>query len=451
MRKIIGLLLATTLAGPAFSAPDTNGEKIRAIIGATKGLEGPGCAVGVLKNGKSVLMVADGAADIAAAKPLNADTQIYTASIAKQFTALAIAQLVVANKISLSDDIRILLPEMPVYAAPITIGMLLHHTSGIRDMLELGSYAGYKTSTSVSRASALRLIFAQPGTAFVPGTEHRYSNSGYLLLSEIVARASGMSFPDYMKKHVFAPMGMKRSFVLDGARTTDANAAHGYSPDGAGFKLADTHPLYGGAGGAVFTMNDLARYDYDIQVAHRVWTPAVTKIMLEPGKLASGAPAAREGVVYAGGLGLNGPWVQHGGAGEGYKNMVAWLPGGHLSIHVLCNNGAVVPSTVAERVVDALGGYPSLRPAPLSPAGRYSSADLPVFYTLTPSGDAGMTVTIDPRAEGLGQKRTVALTRGADGSFTGKGFRIVLDTDRRGFQLGSESGRVGLLRFRRED
>lgn len=451
MRKIVGLMVATALAVPAFSANEDVAGKIRAAIGNTKGLDAPGCAINILKNGKPAWFVADGAADIATKKPLNADTQIYTASVAKQFTALAIAQLAVANKIRLDDDIRKYLPEMPQYRAPITVRMLVHHTSGIRDMLELGAYAGYPTSTSVSRADALKLVFAQPDTAFMPGTQHRYSNSGYLLLSEIVARASGMSFADYMAKNIFGPLGMKRTFVLTGARTTDPNSAHGYAADGAGFKLADTHPLYGGAGGAVFTINDLARYDYDINVAHKVWTPAIAKIMLDPGKLANGAPAERDGMVYAGGLSLNGPWVQHGGAGEGFENMVAWLPEGRLSVHILCNNGAVVPQTMAEKVVDAIGGYPSIRPTSPSIAGRYASPDLPVFYTLTPQGDKKLTLAIEPRPGGLGHTRTVELTKAPDGSYSTRGFKILMDLDRRGFVIGQDRGRVGLLHFDRVD
>ncbi|MGE0581290.1 MAG: serine hydrolase [Steroidobacteraceae bacterium] len=451
MKAITSLVLAATLAVPAHPASNAIADQIRTIIGNNRGLDGPGCVIGVLKGGKEFLVVADGAADIAAKKPLDADTQIYTASVAKQFTALAIAQLVVTKKIGLDDDIRKYLPEMPQYRSVVTVAMLLHHTSGIRDMLYLGTYAGYETSAGVSRADALQLVSSQSDTVFVPGTQHRYSNSGYLLLSEIVARVSGVSFADYMQKKVFAPMGMSRTRVLAGARSGDANAAHGYVPDGAGFRLADTHPFYGGAGGAVTTISDLAKYDYDINVAHVVWTPAIAKIMLAPGKLADGTPAARDDRTYAGGLSLNGPWIQHGGAGEGFKNMVAWLPGGELSVHVLCNNGAVVPSAVAEQVVDALGGYPTLRPATPAFAGRYASDALPVIYTLTPNGEARVILEIAPRPGGPGHRRVVELSKGPDGSFTAKGFHILLDTDQHGFLLGQDRDRAGLLHFDRID
>jgi CubicO group peptidase (beta-lactamase class C family) len=350
----------------------------------------------------------------------------------------------------MGDEIHRFLPELPRYREPVTVAMLLHHTSGIRDMLELGAYAGYETSASVSREDALKLVFSQTETAFAPGTQHRYSNSGYLLLSEIIARVSGIPFAEFMQNRVFDPLGMRRTRILDGSRVTDVNSAHGYAPSGEGYKLADTHPFYGGSGGEVTTINDLAKYDHDIQVAHKVWTPEVSKIMLAPGTLASGAPAARGKSVYAGGLSLDGAWVHHGGAAEGYRNMVAWLPAGRLSVHVLCNNGSSDAAAITDRVVAAIGGFPPPHLATMDLAGRYASVDLPVIYTLSPVGTARLDITIEPRGN-IGRKRLITLTRAPDGSYMSKGFRLVADPDRRGFLLGDDRGRVGSLHFLRAD
>lgn len=453
MARFVTALVMAALASSAQAAPapSAQADRIRALIGNSKGLDAPGCAIAVLRDSKIQTFVAAGAADIATRRPLDADTQVYTASVAKQFTVLAIAQLVVAGKVGLDDDIRKYLPEMPVYRVPVTVAMLIHHTSGVRDMLELGTYAGYAIATDVSRADSLKLVMSQPDTAFTPGTQYRYSNGGYLLLSEIVERVSGTPFADYMKTNIFAPMGMKRTFVLTGARSADANAAHGYVPEGEGFRLADTHPLYGGAGGAVFTINDLARYDHDFNFGHKVWTPAIRKIMLEPGRLTDGRPANQPDAIYAGGVMLNGGWVQHGGSGEGFKNAVAWLPDRKVAIHALCNNGAARPDKMVEDIVDLLGGLPTIREAEPTLAGRYASPDLPVFYTLAPEGKDRLTVTIEPKPGGPGARRTIALTKAADGSFTGKMFKIVPDNDSRGFALGDDRRRAGLFRFRRVD
>ena len=141
----------------------------------------------------------------------------------------------------------------------------------------------------------------------------------------------------------------------------------------------------------------------DVGYAYDIVRDRGIPVMLDPGKLADGLPAASRGVVYAAGLGLNGPWIQHGGAGEGFRNLVAWLPGGRLSIHVLCNNGSVDPAMIAEQIVDALASYPSLRPAMPPIDGRYASADLPVIYSLQAAGDAKLNVGITPRTAGLGR------------------------------------------------
>ena len=173
--------------------------------------------------------------------------------------------------------------------------------------------------------------------------------------------------------------------------------------------------------------------------------------MLAPGRLSDGTPAASDGAVYAGGLTLDGPWIKHGGAGEGFKNMVAWLPEGRLAIHILCNNGAVIPSKMVDRVVDAIGGYPAIYAATTAFAGRYATDDLPVVYALKPIGADRLSVSIEPKPGALGDKRMLELTKSGDGAYQGKSFKIVMDNDRRGFVLGDDRSRVGTFHFSRVD
>jgi CubicO group peptidase (beta-lactamase class C family) len=451
IRSISMVLLAVTLASASPAQLPDEAASIRAIIGNSRGLDEPGCAVGLLQDGKLRRFVTAGAADVGQKKPFDADTLVYSASVAKQFTALAIAQLVVAGKIGLDDDIRKFLPEMQPTPVPITVQMLIHHTSGIRDMLELGNYAGYATSRDMPRQAALKLVMAQHGTNFIPGTEWRYSNSGYLLLSEIVERVSGMSFPAYMKANVFLPAAMKRTAVLEGARTSDPDAAHGYLPDGTGFKILDTHPLFGGAGGIVFSVADLARYDHDVGIGHKVWTPAIARIMLTPGKLTSGAPAAMMGATYAGGLVLDGAWVQHSGGAEGFLNYYARLPASNRAVVVLCNRGDVKPDQIARKIIALDPSLPPLPDRKQALAGRYASPDLPVTYELgTEAGDK-LPLTIHPQPGAVGSTRAVLLTKSADGSYDGAGFHLVPDNDRAGFAVGYDQRRSGVLRFRKVD
>lgn len=448
---LLAAALATTPLAAAPPAARTEEEaSIRAILANTRGLDEPGCATGLVQDGRLRRFVAAGAADVAGKRPFDADTLFYSASVAKQFTALAIAQLVVAGKVGLDDDIRKYIPELATRTpVPITVAMLVHHTSGIRDMLELGNYAGYPTSRDMPRAAAIKLVTMQRGTNFTPGSEFRYSNSGYLLLSEIVERVSGLSFAAYMKKNVFTPMGMKRTAVLEGARTADPDAAHGYLPKGNGFEIKDTHPLFGGAGGIVFSVADLARYDYDVGIGHKVWTPEIARIMLAPGKLASGAPAAMNGAIYAGGVVLDGDWVHHSGGAEGFLNFYARLPARNRAVIVLCNRGDVKPEQIARKIIALDATLPPLPERKQALAGRYASPDLPVVYELGAETADTLALTISPAPGAIGATRSVTLKKAADGAYDGDGFHLVLDNDRAGFAIGYDQRRSGVLRFRR--
>src|SRR3546814_15322079 len=110
----------------------------------------------------------------------------------------------------------------------------------------------------------------------------------------IVERVSGMPFADYAKKAILRPLGMKRSFFMNDAKPSGTNIAHGYVPVGEGFEIRDTYPTFSGSGGLMVTINDLARFDRDIEVGHKAWTPAVSKIMTTPGTFTNGKPALEE-------------------------------------------------------------------------------------------------------------------------------------------------------------
>lgn len=452
--SVLAIALATAAAGSQ-AQPPSNADAIRALIGDAKGVEAPGCAIGLYRDGK-VEIYASGSADIAKKLPINGETQFYAASVSKQFTALAISQLVAAGKVGLDDDVRKFIPELPAYKVRVTVAMLLHHTGGIRDFLALGSLAGYENSGSMTREEALRLVLAQRDTNFEPGTQHDYSNGGYLLLSEIVERVSGEPFASYVNSHIFKPLGMKRSYVMAGIRAADSNVAHGYEAKDGGFVLRDAHPLFGGAGGVMFTANDLAKYDGDLHVGHRVWTPAVTKVMLAPGTLSDGTPARVTGsnLVYAGGLMLYGDWVEHGGAAEGYRTSYAFLPGRKLGLAVLCNRNDVAPLQKVQQILKAVDpSRPAPAITPIYPAGlngHYVSDELPVAYELKAQGSK-LTVTIKASAGERATAEPIILYRAVDGSYLSENrwTRIAFDASGNGFEISTL--RATGIHFRRAD
>jgi len=136
------------------------------------------------------------------------------ASVSKQFTAMSILLLEHEGRLSVSDSIHVHVPEMDVYPK-ITIDHLLHHTSGIPDYMRLA--IKHKADRELFRTSDLLSLFAihQPPLEFSPGTSFRYSNTGYVLLAEIVERVSGKTFESYMLDSLFTPAGMEDSRVFN--------------------------------------------------------------------------------------------------------------------------------------------------------------------------------------------------------------------------------------------
>ena len=422
MKRLVTLLLAALPIVPAVAQADP----VQAVLGDPALLSAPGCALGVYQNGRLTKFASSGAADVASGRAMNADTQFYAASVSKQFTTLAAMQLVEKGKLRLDDDIRTYLPELPDYGHKVSVAMLMNHTAGIRDSLDLLYLSGHSDVAAASRAEALKLTLAQTATKFQPGTRYDYSNGGYLLLSEIIERVSGEPFAAYVNRAVLKPIGMNRSFVMAGARSTDTNIARGYQTVGGKVVLADSYPLFGGSGGLITTINDLAKYSRDIDSGHKVWTPAIRKLMLEPGHFNDGRIVRREegsSQAYAAGLTVGPHWFGHTGGARGFKTMYAHLPERRMGVGLLCNNGDIDPGQTLGKIVAAL---PEALPALTDPKavleGRYRSADLDVVYKLTPVGD-DLQLEILPAETGGPPLSAITLKPAGDG-YSGPGIHL---------------------------
>ena len=161
----------------------------------------PGCTVSVSQGGERVVHLARGAADLERGEPLTVDSRFDAGSLVKQFVAAAVLLLVEDGSCSLTDDVRRHLPELPELEHAVTIDHLLTHTSGLRDWLAL-------QNLSRETEDAWTLVQRQRELNFVPGTEWSYSNSGYVLLKELVGRLTDRSFAEFANERLFAPLGM---------------------------------------------------------------------------------------------------------------------------------------------------------------------------------------------------------------------------------------------------
>lgn len=315
--------------------------------------DSPGAVVGVIRDGKLVYARGYGMADLEHGIPLTPQSVIYVGSIAKQFTAMCVLLLEREGRLALADDIREYLPELPAYERPITIDQLLHHTSGIRDFFALATLAGARDEDYLSADEIDGLIRQQHATNFPPGEEFRYSNSGYWLLARIVARVSGVSFPDFAEQRIFRPLGMSRTAFYDDTHDIIKGRARGHviRPDG-GFAFREKNFAYPGPGGLYTTIEDLFRWDrncYHPQVGDR----AMIDRLLEPGRL-SGGGSTGEGAGLIPDNYEGRAVIRHAGNAPGYGAEILRFPEERLTVITLLNirDATANPTRLAFEVAD---------------------------------------------------------------------------------------------------
>lgn len=312
--------------------------------------DSPGCALAVVEDGQIVYKKGYGMANLELGVPLSPESVFYIGSVSKQFVAMCMALLADREVISLDDDIRKYVPEMPDYGTPVTIRHLIHHTGGIRDYLELESIAGVPFGF-YHEQDVIDLISRQKELNFVPGEEHTYSNSGYFLLGVIVERASGQSLREFAHENIFKPLGMKNSRFHDDFQELIPDRAAGYYDAGKGSfrNFISTFDCVG-SGGLYTSVEDLFLWDQNF-THHKVGGRDVMDIMHTQGVLNNG-----EKLEYAFGLNITEyrglDIVEHGGSLGGYRAEFLRFPEPRFSVIILSNLSSVVPSRLARQVAD---------------------------------------------------------------------------------------------------
>jgi len=191
------LLLCLASAPIVLFAQDDRAKRLDDLFQTWSQPGTPGAAVAVIQHGKLVFEKGYGSANLEYDIPVTPQTVYHVASVSKQFTAMALVLLEQEGKLSLADDVHKYLPELPDYGHLITLRQLLQHTSGVRDQWQTLALAGWRLDDVITQKQILGLLFRQKELNFAPGTAHLYSNGGYTLAAELVARVSGKPFPDF--------------------------------------------------------------------------------------------------------------------------------------------------------------------------------------------------------------------------------------------------------------
>jgi CubicO group peptidase (beta-lactamase class C family) len=388
------LCMGASLSGGAMAQDAARADsatiaRLDALFARWNRQDAPGCAVAISRNGQAIATRAYGMADLEKNVPATADSIYEAGSDSKQFTAAAILMLAREGKLSLDDDMRKYLPEIPAYAAPVTIRHMLHHTSGLRDWGSVAAIEGWpRNSRTANNDDVLDIASRQSELNFAPGAHYLYSNSNYNLLAIIVARVSGQSLADFTQDRIFKPLGMTRTSWRDDHGEVVAGRTGAYDfQDGLYRNDQVIEDAYGN-GGLLTTVGDLVKWQAALDDGK--FGPGFTDAMQTPTKLNDGTPIAYALALVN--LDHHGQQeVSHSGSTGGYRAWMARYPKQKLAVSLLCNTGNADTPVLGRAAADIF--LPAYKDNPYTPRG-------PLPVGLYADGVNGFPVTFDADEQG---------------------------------------------------
>ncbi len=313
--------------------------------------DSPGAALAVTRDDEVIYKRGYGTANLEYDIPITTATIFDIASVSKQFAAFAIATLAHDGKLSLDDDIRTYLPDVPDFGNTITIRHLLHHTSGLRDWVQSLVIAGVAMEDVISFKHILKMVRHQKTLNFEPGSEFLYSNTGYNLLAEIVETVTGDSFREWTDTHIFKPLAMTNSHFHDDHQMILKNRAYSYQAvKNGGFKHAVNNTTALGSSSLCSTVEDLAKWILNFDNT-QIGEHTVIEQMHQRGVLNNG-----EQIDYAFGLNIGEyrglQTVGHSGSWRGFRSHLIRFPDQKFGVVILCNLDTFNPLHLTEKVAD---------------------------------------------------------------------------------------------------
>ena len=313
--------------------------------------DSPGAALAVTRDGEVIYKHGYGMANLEYDIPITSATVFDIASVSKQFAGFAIATLSHEGKLSLDDNIRMYLPDVPDFGITITIRHLLHHTSGLRDWVQSLVIAGVGMDDVISFKHILKMVRHQKALNFEPGEAFLYSNTGYNLLAEIVETVTGHSFREWTDTNIFKPLAMTNSHFHDDYEMILKNRAYSYQTvEKDRFKHAVNNTTALGSSSLYSTVEDLAKWVLNFNNTH-IGEQTVIEQMHQCGVLNDG-----EQISYAFGLNIGEyrtlKTVGHSGSWRGFRSHLIRFPDQKFGVVILCNLDTFNPLGLAEQVAD---------------------------------------------------------------------------------------------------
>ncbi|MCY3704463.1 MAG: serine hydrolase [Gammaproteobacteria bacterium] len=434
---------------------ETDPEKLtNQLMSRYDGEDSPGAAVQVWRDGETLFSSAYGMANLGYGIPFATDTRTNIGSTSKQFTAFAIMLQAERGLLSLDDDIRKHIPELPEFDHTISVRHLITHTSGLREFLNLTRMTGRRLDRGdwIDRSEIIDIVQRQPALQNEPGAEWNYNNTAFGLAAVIVERTSGQDFPTFMRDNVFEPLGMTRTLVRPSPIHIVPEMSEGYTPGPDGFLQIGDLGGAAGAGGMYSTLDDLQAWVENYANA-RIGSAGIFEEMMTSYVLSDG-----EETGYGYGLSVDQQRglrrVSHGGADVAHRSMLAYYPEINAGITTQSNhagfNSAVAYELAEAFFADAMKPEDAVAeeadegafdPADYDPedfddfAGRYALDETPAFiltftreddtFYAEPTGQPrlAMVPTSDSTFAISRVEATIIFHRGEDGTVS----RMTLD------------------------
>jgi len=310
---------------------------------------GPGAALLITENGNIIYSKDYGLANLEESIPITSATNFRLASLTKQFTAMCIMILNSRGQLDYELTLTDIFPDFPEYGSNITVKHLLHHTSGLIDYFTL---IVDTVSQQLKDQDVLNLMMTQTTTYFPPGTEYRYSNSGYALLAMVVEKVSGRGFADFLEENIFSPLGMSNSIAYENGISTVENRAYGYSLIDNEYTRDDQSLTSAvlGDGGIYSSLDDMFKWDQSINTNQLVPFTILNEAFIS-GTLANG-----EETGYGFGWLLDSYLYRHRayhtGSTRGFRNVYMRFPDEKMSILILTNRNSGSPKEIANQIME---------------------------------------------------------------------------------------------------
>ncbi len=338
----------TTLAATETAVPAEKVTAIRAVFSAI-GANEPGCSAAVGEDGRVVWAEGFGLANVETGAPITPETVFDIASTSKQFTATAILLLAQEGKLDLDTPVRRYLPQLPSWADRVTLRQMMHHESGIPEFIGLLEARGLSISTPTTQEDAVAALEAVQDLSFEPGSRFVYTNSNYVLLSQVVEAVTGQTLTAYLQDTVFGPLGLKA--VMDPVAAIPGKAVPYALQDGRW--VSDAVPwAQTGFSGVQTTPSELVRW------AAQYWDPTIGGAQLLAARREDAVPYPFTDWLYGAGIFIEptdsgGKLFEHPGDWGGYVAQLLILPEERLAVAVSCNRVESVDSTDLARKVMA--------------------------------------------------------------------------------------------------